>query len=81
MKKIFSIIALLCAFITALSAADSTSVFYRIRLDQDIDKAAQRLIIKGLEKANEAQADYVLLDLDTYGGAVDAADKIGRAHV
>lgn len=66
-------------FSTELSAADSTTVFYRIRLAQDIDKAAQRLVVKGLEKAAEAQADYVLLDLDTYGGAVDAADSIRTA--
>ena len=79
MKKFFSIIALICAFMTAVSAADSTSVFYRIRLDKDIDKASQRLVVKGLEKAHEAQADYVLLDLDTYGGAVDAADSISSA--
>ena len=33
----------------------------------------------GLEKAREAQADYILLDLDTYGGAVNAADSIRSA--
>ena len=58
---------------------DSTRVFYRIRLDQDIDKAAQRLVVSGLKKAEEASADYILLDLDTYGGAVDAADSIRTA--
>lgn len=79
MKKFFSIIALFCACVTALSAADSTSVIYRIRLDKDIDKASQRLVVKGLENAHKAHADYVLLDLDTYGGAVDAADSISSA--
>ena len=79
MKRIFSVIALFCALSALLSAADSTSVFYRIRLARDIDKAAQRLVVKGLEKAAAAQADYVLLDLDTYGGAVDAADSIRTA--
>ena len=59
--------------------SDSLKVFYRIRLDQDIDKSAQRLVVLGLEKADEAEADYVLLDLDTYGGAVDAADSIRAA--
>ena len=59
--------------------SESLKVFYRIRLDQDIDKAAQRLVVLGLEKADEAEADYVLLDLDTYGGAVDAADSIRAA--
>ena len=79
MKKIFSILALLCVFSLAHAAADSTTVFYKIRLAQDIDKAAERLVVKGLEKAHEANADYVILDLDTYGGAVDAADSISSA--
>lgn len=67
------------ALSVAAYASDSLSVVYRIRLDQDIDKAAERIIVKGLEKADEAGADYVLLDLDTYGGAVDAADSIRTA--
>ena len=60
-------------------ANDSLMVIYRIRLDQDIDKSSQRLVTLGLEKATETSADYVLLDLDTYGGAVDAADSIRSA--
>ena len=59
--------------------ADSLTVFYRIRLDQDIAPSAQRLVTLGLEKARAAQADYVILDLDTYGGAVNAADSIRSA--
>ena len=75
-------------FLTFLSAAlisvsafcsDSLTVFYRIRLDQDIDQSSQRLVTLGLEKAAEAKADYVLLDLNTYGGAVNAADSIRSA--
>ena len=60
-------------------ASDSLAVFYRIRLDMDIDKAAQRKVVTGLQKAAEADADVILLDLDTYGGAVDAADSIKSA--
>ena len=58
---------------------DSLSVFYRIRLDRDIDKAAERIISYGLEKAVEADADYIILDIDTYGGAVNSADSIRTA--
>lgn len=78
MKRILFVITL---FLIQLSvfASDSLSVVYRIRLDSDIDKAAQRLITLGLEKADKAGADFVLLDLDTYGGAVDAADSIRSA--
>lgn len=78
----FSIMKRISTFIMAMLVcacafgSDSLNVIYRIRLDQDIDKAAQRLVVLGLEKASEADADYVLLDLDTYGGSVDAADSI-----
>lgn len=79
MKRLAIVItAILSQFLFA-SASDSLSVVYRIRLDSDIDKAAQRLVTVGLEKADRAGADYVLIDIDTYGGAVDAADSIRSA--
>lgn len=78
MKHILTFLATLCMTYAAF-AADSLSVIYRIRLDQDIDQSAQRLVTLGLEKALEADADYVLLDINTYGGAVDAADSIRSA--
>ena len=75
------IITFLSAFLLSISAFsnDSKTVFYRIRLDQDIDPSSQRLVTMGLDKAREAKADYVILDLDTYGGAVNAADSIRSA--
>ncbi len=78
MKHLF---AILMSFILSVSAyaSDSLAVFYRIRINQDIDQSSQRLVTLGLEKAREAEADYVLLDLNTYGGAVNAADSIRAA--
>lgn len=78
MKKFITLFSSLILCIGAF-AADSLTVFYRIRLDQNIDPAARRLVTLGLEKAAEADADYILLDLNTYGGAVDAADSIRNA--
>ena len=78
MKYIFSF-CLALAFSVVSFANDSLLVVYRIRLDQDIDQSSQRLVTLGLEKAREAEADYVLLDLNTYGGAVNAADSIRTA--
>ena len=75
MKNIFTVLAALVISLVSF-ANDSLSVVYRIRLDQNIDKAAERLVVKGLQKAVTAGAEYVILDLDTYGGAVDAADSI-----
>lgn len=74
------LLALACVlFSVSAYCSDSLSVFYRIRLDQDIDPSAQRLVVLGLEKAAKAEADYVLLDINTYGGAVNAADSIRAA--
>ncbi len=78
MKRLLIVIGLILLQIPAF-ASDSLSVVYRIRLDSDIDKSAQRLVTLGLEKADKAGADYVLIDIDTYGGAVDAADSIRSA--
>jgi len=78
MKRILILVALIMVQVCAF-ASDSLSVVYRIRLDSDIDKSAQRLVTLGLEKADKAGADYVMIDLDTYGGAVDAADSIRSA--
>ena len=78
MKRILFLISFLLLSASA-SCNDSTSVFYRIRLDGDIDAASQRYVVTGLEKASESGADYVLLDLNTYGGAVNAADSIRTA--
>ncbi len=78
MKRFLTISLFLLLFVSAF-ASDSLSVFYRIRINQDIDPSSQRLVTLGLEKAREAEADYVILDLNTYGGAVNAADSIRAA--
>lgn len=78
MKRLIVFLIMVFASV-GLFANDTLKVVYRIRLSQDIDPAARRLVTLGLEKASEAGADYVLLDLNTYGGAVDAADSIRTA--
>ena len=78
MKKLLTILSALMISISAF-CSDSLTVFYRIRVDQDIDQSSQRLVTLGLEKAREAEADYVIIDLDTYGGALNAADSIRSA--
>lgn len=78
MNRFLSIIATFCIAVTAY-ASDSLALVYRIRLDQDIDQSAQRLVTVGLDKALKADADYVILDINTYGGAVNAADSIRAA--
>ena len=78
MKRITAMILFMAIAMIAYGN-DTLKVFYRIRLDRDIDKSAQRIVVEGLDRASKAHADYILLDLDTYGGAVDAADSIRSA--
>ena len=64
-----------------LQARDTVGkrIFYKIDLKRDIDKAAFRLVHTGLEEARKKNADYCILDINTYGGALDAADSIRSA--
>lgn len=64
-----------------LQARDTVGkrIFYKIDLKRDIDKAAFRLVHTGLEEARKMNADYCILDINTYGGALDAADSIRSA--
>ena len=48
MKRILFLISFMLLSFSAFSS-DSLSVFYRIRLDGDIDVASQRLVVMGLE--------------------------------
>lgn len=45
-------------------------------VDDVIDPRTNRYTELGLEKAKELEVDYVILELDTYGGALNDADDI-----
>ena len=47
-----------------------------LKVTSDIDPRSNRYVTLGLERANEMNADYVILELDTYGGALTDADEI-----
>ncbi|MBQ7773594.1 MAG: nodulation protein NfeD [Bacteroidales bacterium] len=53
--------------------------FYIIGLHKEIDKSSARMFTDALKQAQTEGADYCILDLNTYGGALDAADSIRTA--
>jgi len=60
-----------------LKVAPSKKVkIYTFNLEKEIFPAAWRLVKKAVEEAEEQQADYIIMRLNTYGGAVDIADSI-----
>lgn len=52
-----------------------TKVYY-YHIDENIAKPALRKTEKALQDAKEQKVDYILLELNTFGGELDAADKI-----
>lgn len=49
---------------------------FTFKIDTDIDPAMTRRVKLALEKAEQAEVDLIIIDMDTYGGAVNDADKI-----
>lgn len=69
----------LILFLISLSAVSQTTqktTIMHLKVQDDIDARTNRYTELGFEKATELQADYIILELDTYGGALDYADEI-----
>ena len=83
MKTISASITVIACIILSFSvfsaeAAEKDTV-YVIEIRQNIDNSSMRKLSLGLEDAQAKGADYIILHLDTYGGAVDAADSMRKA--
>ena len=78
MKKTYSflvcLIVVMLATMTNVSAQQPRAYYYKI--DDNISKPALRLTEKAVKEAEEGKFDYLLLELNTFGGELDAADKI-----
>jgi len=77
MKKTYSFLTLLVAIIamTFSVSAQKTQVYY-YKIDDNISKPALRLTEKAVKEAEEGKFDYLFLELNTFGGELEAADKI-----
>ena len=71
-------LALLCALVVISATwarADEKKVFL-MKIDAEIDPRTNRYSELALEEAEEIGADLVIIEMDTYGGAVKDADDI-----
>lgn len=80
MKKVllFSFIFLFCC-LASIVANDSTKLIYKINIKQEIGSASWHHLQNGLYHANQRNADYILLEMNTYGGTVLDADSMRTA--
>ncbi len=73
-RRISTIITCLL-FVLVSYSQTSPSVYYFI-IDDNISKPALRKTQKAVKEATEQKANYLLLELNTFGGELDAADEI-----
>ncbi|MEQ8905167.1 NfeD family protein [Ekhidna sp.] len=75
MRKLFILFGFI--FTTLLLAQEKEKpLVLHLKINDVIDPRTNRYSELGLEKAVELNADYVILELDTYGGALNDADDI-----
>lgn len=73
MRKIFLLALLSLSFL--LTYAQKTKVYF-YNIDENIAKPALRKTEKAVKEAGEQKADFLLLELNTFGGELESADKI-----
>lgn len=74
-RKIMFLVLFFAVLQVYSQQADSITVLH-MKVQANIDPRTNRYTELGLEKAREINADYVILELDTYGGALNDADEI-----
>ncbi|MFY0607149.1 MAG: nodulation protein NfeD [Cyclobacteriaceae bacterium] len=74
LKKLIFIFFIILSF--QIVAQDSTTLVFHMKVQSDIDPRTNRYTELGLERAKEIGADLIILELDTYGGALNDADEI-----
>ena len=86
MKKL--LISFLCLCVAALCAAaegpstpkagqePTQNVIYIVPIHGEINRSMQAFVRRGIDKAKKGNADFVVFDIDTFGGRVDSALEI-----
>lgn len=75
MKKFLLLLPFLFTLISSSQDVQKPLVLH-LKIADAIDPRTNRYSELGLERASELNADYVILELDTYGGALNDADDI-----
>jgi membrane-bound serine protease (ClpP class) len=75
-KKIFILLSIIFQSGLMHGQDRAETVVLHLKIQDNIDPRTNRYSELGLEKAKEMGADFVILELDTYGGALNDADEI-----
>jgi membrane-bound serine protease (ClpP class) len=72
----FLFLTLFALSMSPIFAQEKQKKVFTFAIDQDIDPAMNRRVKLALEQAEALQVDVILIEMDTYGGAVTDADEI-----
>lgn len=79
MNNLRKLLATLICIFTSWMALNATTKVYVIPIDDEIGTTTWRTVQQGCRDSRRADADILLIHLNTYGGAVAAADSIRTA--
>lgn len=79
MKCILSLLFLTFSTHFLIFAQNNKTIVYTININQEINPTSRLFLSNGLKEAREMNAQAVLLQLNTYGGAVVDADSMRSA--
>jgi membrane-bound serine protease (ClpP class) len=80
MRYTFLCFLLVITFLNAFQTYAQKKVLV-MQIRSEIDPRMSRYVELALKQANEINADYIIVDMNTFGGAVDDADKIRTAFL
>lgn len=74
------ILTMLAAFLCSIvNTQAQQKIVYSYKIHQEISPSVSRLTQKAIAEAEKRNASFILIDMDTYGGLVDAADDTRTA--
>lgn len=76
MQLRLSFLFILCFLTLSIKAQEKPNKIYTFKIDSDIDPAMNRRVKLALEEAVNQEASLIIIEMDTYGGAVNDADDI-----
>lgn len=79
MRKIIFTFAVFILGVIQLIAQEKTPLIYKINIKQEIGSTTWHHLQNGLYLAEKEKADYIILDMNTYGGYVIEADSMRTA--
>jgi membrane-bound serine protease (ClpP class) len=81
-RLLFSLLSLVAGLMMLVSTPAMTAQSYQkavwIPVDNGIERGLENFLRRAFREAEQQQADLVILDINTPGGEVEAADQIGQ---